>query len=259
MSLDYYRRPLPEYDLYCIGSQGALKYHLLAKWLIYRYHHLQKKQIIDPFFWQALSYNKLTQQLLLDFHGRSKLKTQFFVVSKKYLSTIQSIVEETFHYPVVVKKLLLHRWVWVELISDSTTMSDYLLSCLEWSPAQASILVQEYYPATEDYRSVVIGGKVVGTFTRSNPESFKHNVAQGGKVTNRVLNDEQTALIETVVSVIQLDIAGVDFFVTPAGEIIFIEINDIPQYTWFEDATGKLFIKELLQYVSHRLQVTQQE
>jgi glutathione synthase/RimK-type ligase-like ATP-grasp enzyme len=243
----------PIYDLCRIGAQWSKKYALLAKWLIYYYQYLHNVPVVDNISSLSLSYNKFTQQITLDYHWLAKLHTQFYVLSTKYLDCIIEKIESTFSYPVVVKNPILERWLWVELIVDWDYLYKHCLDAIAEGWSMSNILVQQFFVAPNDYRAVVVWWKILGVFSKSNPDGFKHNVAQWGKIASVVLSELQKRTIITAVSYMWLDVCWVDFFMNDDGDLIFIEFNDIPQYSGLEETSWLSFIQEFQKRVEERL------
>lgn len=243
----------PLYDLCRIGALWSRKYSLLVKWLIYYYHYIHHIPMVDRVSTVSLNYNKFTQQIILDHYWLAKLRTQFYVLSKKYLETILDSIESVFSYPLVVKNPLLERGLWVELISSRDALYEYCLVAIQEWWSMSNMLVQQFFSSPNDYRAVVIGWKILGVFSKSNPNGFKHNVAQWWKITAVTLYDSQKKTIIDAVAHMWLDVCWVDFFMNSDGDLIFIEFNDIPQYAWFEETSWLSFIQEFKKRVESKL------
>ncbi len=243
----------PIYDLCRIGAQWSNKYALLAKWLMYYYQYLHDVSIVDKISSLSLSYNKFTQQIILDHYWLAKLHTQFYVLSTKYLDLVVEKIESTFSYPIVIKNPILERWLWIELVVDRKYLYKYCLDAIAEGWSTSNILVQQFFAASNDYRAIVVWWNVLGVFSKSNPDGFKHNVAQWGKIMPVTLSESQKNIITTAVSYMWLDVCWVDFFMNSEGDVIFIEFNDIPQYVWFEATSWLSFIKEFQKRVEKKL------
>lgn len=86
---------------------------------------------------------------------------------------------------------------------------------------------------------------------RSNEQDFRNNISAGGQ-SQRVQNypEKLTEITEQILENYDLDIAGIDFFIH-GEECRVIEINDLPQYAGFEQATGLSYAEAVLKYIKN--------
>jgi RimK family alpha-L-glutamate ligase len=78
-----------------------------------------------------------------------------------------------------------------------------------------------------DLRVLVLGGEIAGAMERTT-DSWRANIARGGRPRAVRLTDEQRALAIAAAAAVEADVAGVDMLVVPDGEIVVVEVNGIP-------------------------------
>jgi RimK family alpha-L-glutamate ligase len=90
-----------------------------------------------------------------------------------------------------------------------------------------------------DVRVFVVGGTVLGAIERRAPEGeWRTNVAIGGTAMPFELPDEWAELALRAVAAVGADYAGVDLLPSRDGRIFVLEVNGIPGWQGFQQATG---------------------
>ena len=102
-----------------------------------------------------------------------------------------------------------------------------------------------------DIRVFVIGGRVIGAIERKSA-GWRTNLARGGRARPTSLNDDQTALAIRSAAAVGADYAGVDVVTGNDGKTYVLEVNGIPGWKGFQEATGLDVAGELLEYLSDR-------
>jgi RimK family alpha-L-glutamate ligase len=102
-----------------------------------------------------------------------------------------------------------------------------------------------------DSRVFVIGGRVIGAIERKSP-SWRTNLARGGRAGPATLNEYQTALAIRSAAAVGAEYAGVDMVTGRDGRTYVLEVNGIPGWRGFQQATGLDVAGELLEYLSAR-------
>jgi RimK family alpha-L-glutamate ligase len=82
-------------------------------------------------------------------------------------------------------------------------------------------------PGRRDVRVLVIAGEVAGAMERVS-DSWRANVARGGRPLAVTLTDDERAAALAAAAAVGADIAGVDLLVGADGEIVVPEVNGIP-------------------------------
>ncbi|HET6837162.1 MAG TPA: RimK family alpha-L-glutamate ligase [Gemmatimonadales bacterium] len=103
-----------------------------------------------------------------------------------------------------------------------------------------------------DVRAFVIGGQVIGAIERK-ASGWRTNLARGGAAGPTTLNEHQTALATRSAAAVGADYAGVDVMTSRDGRTYVLEVNGIPGWRGFQQATGLDVAGELLEYLSARV------
>jgi RimK family alpha-L-glutamate ligase len=82
-------------------------------------------------------------------------------------------------------------------------------------------------PGRRDLRVLVVGGEIAGAMERAS-DSWRANIARGGRARAVTLTEDQRALAVVAAGAVEADIAGVDLLALPDGEIVVLEVNGIP-------------------------------
>jgi ribosomal protein S6--L-glutamate ligase len=114
---------------------------------------------------------------------------------------------------------------------------------------QHPLLIQKYVKNPgRDIRVFVIGGKVSGAVYKYLPDnSWKSNVAQGGRMVEEAISDEILKLALRATEVMGLDYAGIDLLEGPDGPVV-LEVNASPGWQGIKSATGKDFAEMIIEY-----------
>jgi RimK family alpha-L-glutamate ligase len=102
-----------------------------------------------------------------------------------------------------------------------------------------------------DVRVFVIGERVIGAIERSSP-GWRTNLARGGAARLTMLNDYHTTLAIRSAAAVGAEYAGVDVVTGRDGRTYVLEVNGIPGWKGFQEATGLDVAGELLEYLSAR-------
>jgi RimK family alpha-L-glutamate ligase len=102
-----------------------------------------------------------------------------------------------------------------------------------------------------DVRALVIGGRVLGAIERK-AAGWRTNLARGGTARSTVLSEYQSALAIRSAAAVGAEYAGVDLVTGRDGRTYVLEVNGIPGWKGFQEATGLDVAGELLEYLSAR-------
>lgn len=110
-------------------------------------------------------------------------------------------------------------------------------------------ILQEYIPNPgRDIRVFVVGDSVIGAaYKYRAKESWKTNVAQGGKMTIGKIPEEVLELAIKANIVMGLNYSGVDIIESSDGPII-LEVNGAPGWQALKEVSKKNIAKEILNY-----------
>ncbi len=150
-----------------------------------------------------------------DFDG---LTIKDFKRSKEFKDKI----EKEMKYPFVAKPTFGYGGKGVVIIKDRKEFDKFIDDI-----GQSPYLYQEFIkdnPGT-DIRVMVVGGKVIFSIMRQNPNSFISNVSSGGKAIKYDATKEQKRIAVKVAKILKLDHCAVDFFNTENGAPLVCEVN----------------------------------
>lgn len=79
----------------------------------------------------------------------------------------------------------------------------------------------------QDLRVYVIGKKIIAAILRTAKNGFKSNFSLGGDVRAYQFSEEETTIVEKIISLFNFGLVGIDFIIGDNGELIFNEIEDV--------------------------------
>ena len=115
----------------------------------------------------------------------------------------------------------------------------------------ANILVQEFIKEAggQDFRCLVIGGKVAAAMARQGKEGdFRSNLHRGGKATSAKITPEERATAVRAAQIMGLNVAGVDLLRSNHGPVV-MEVNSSPGLEGIETATGRDIAGMIVKFV----------
>jgi RimK family alpha-L-glutamate ligase len=94
-----------------------------------------------------------------------------------------------------------------------------------------------------DLRVLVVGNEIAGAMERVT-DSWRANVARGARPRSVRLSEAESSVALAAAAALEADVAGVDLLVTPAGEIVVLEVNGIPGWQALQSVCADdLFIR----------------
>ncbi len=150
-----------------------------------------------------------------DFDG---LKLPDFKRSKEF----RDKVENYLGYPFVVKPTFGYGGKGVVIINNRQEFDKFLDRV-----GQEPYIYQEFISDNpgSDIRVMVVGGKVIFSIMRQNPNSFISNVSSGGNASKYEATKEQKQIAIKVAKILGLEHCAVDFFNTEDGRSLLCEVN----------------------------------
>ena len=148
--------------------------------------------------------------------------------------------------PFIQKPNLGARGVDVRLIKSLEDLKENV------KPVKAYVY-QNFIPNTGDYRAFILGGRMLGVMKRVAQEgSILNNVSQGAsayvETDVKVIKEVRDIAIK-VASIFNLQLCGVDIiFDTKTQKYHFLEVNTVPQWKGFYEATGIDVAGEIIDY-----------
>lgn len=78
-----------------------------------------------------------------------------------------------------------------------------------------------------DIRFFVVGNNIVNACIRKNNDSFLHNYKKGASIELYEVDEQSKYFVDKFLNGLEVDFAGIDFFLLENGEFIFNEIEDV--------------------------------
>ena len=150
-----------------------------------------------------------------DFDG---LKIEEYSRSRNFKNKVEAILG----YSFVAKATFGYGGKGVSIIKNEEEFNNFLSKI-----GQESYLFQEFIEDNpgEDIRIMIVGGKVVFSVMRKNPNSFISNVSSGWTAVRHEASNEQKQIAEKVTKVLGLTHCTFDFFNTVDGRPLICEVN----------------------------------
>lgn len=150
-----------------------------------------------------------------DFDG---LKLHDFKRSEEF----KNKVEKNLNYPFVAKPTFGYGGKGVVIINNRKEFDNLIESI-----GQEPYMYQEFIPDNpgSDIRIMVVGGKVIFSIMRRNPNSFISNVSSGGNAIEYEATEEQKQIAIKVSKILGLNYCAVDFFNMKNKSSLVCEVN----------------------------------
>lgn len=143
--------------------------------------------------------------------------------------TEASFVSELFNYPVVMKVMHGSKGKGVILVKTEEEL-DNLINISTTSEIGDEIIIQECIVASSgrDLRIILANGKFVRSFIRQNEESFRSNIAKGGKPIEYTPPAAIIEAAEKVAQLLEINMGSVDFMFGENDTFYLCEANAMP-------------------------------
>lgn len=112
-------------------------------------------------------------------------------------------------------------------------------------PIEDTTLIQELIPNSFDTRVFIFEDKIIAAIDRINENGFHNNISQGGTGKKAILTKEEEEKCIQALKSSGLTFGGADMVKDPNGNILFFEVNKVPQTKMFEEFAG-VSIRELI-------------
>lgn len=234
---------LPEADIYRI-SWTPKKAYPMNSWLIYHFGILNKKRLLDPYNYHRTSGWKFNQNIFFQHYWFKSPKSLFFFLREEYKEKYVNIIEKEINYPLIAKDIFKDRWKGVFYIKDKDDLSNIIDENMgKW------LLIQECIENIWEYRVITIGQKIITTFKRYNPKSYKNNTYKDTIFEPAKLDREKEVEIIDMVKKYGIEFAGIDILIGKDQQLYYLEINSEPQYQRTEKITGENILHQLFDYL----------
>lgn len=116
-------------------------------------------------------------------------------------------------------------------------------------------LFQKYISSSfgKDIRTIVIGGKVIGSIMRLSNGDFRSNISSGGHGVPFDLTNEMRDLAIKIAKILGLDYCGMDFLIDENGKPLVCEVNSNAFFKGFESVTGINVAKAYAEFIINDL------
>ena len=164
--------------------------------------------------------------------------------------TVIDLIVEKLGLPVVVKECFGSLGKGVYLAKTKAELAE-ICNKIKCKPH----LFQEYIASSygKDVRTIVIGGKVVGSIMRLSDGDFRSNISSGGHGLPFTLTDEMRNLAIKIANVLKLDYCGMDFLIDENGSPLVCEVNSNAFFKGFEKVTGINVAKTYAEFILNDL------
>jgi len=144
-------------------------------------------------------------------------------------------------FPMIIKK----RYSAFGKDSHLVKSNEELVEVKEKIKDKDAYIIQKFTPLTRDIRVIVLDNKFLKAVARDVIIHKDRHV--GVKVTNEVeLNQAEKKIVDQVLEVFDLDIAGLDLFTDENGKTWLGEMNFFPNFAGFTDKTGINMFEKIL-------------
>lgn len=198
----------------------------------------------------AMCDDKAYTYLALKYAGVLQPKTEVLPITfgrniASYMEEIKGMVERI-GFPMVVKS---RRGSFGEQVFLAESATD--LTSIFSRIGTDDLLIQEYigvHPG-EDFRVNILGNKFAVGVRRYNPDDFRSNVNQGGKMYKAYIPRKMRKVAIQATKAVGAHFAGVDVVLGRLGKPYVIEVNSNMRTVAVEDATRYRLAMKIMKYM----------
>ncbi len=194
--------------------------------------------------------SKYFQQKMVERYTDIKTINTYVFESEKYL--LEAIRSGKINFPFIAKPNIGAKGEGIFLIKDQKDIS-FINKKLN------KYIFQDYINNDGDYRIFLVGNRPLGVIKRiAQKNNFLNNISKGGMAKNlddKILVKYLEEKSPELTRLFDLDISGIDFIKDKkTGEIYFMELNTVPQWQGFQEATGLNVAREIIKYCEKQLE-----
>jgi [lysine-biosynthesis-protein LysW]--L-2-aminoadipate ligase len=194
--------------------------------------------------------NKLATSLLLSRNGVPSPRTMVAFSSESAMQAVESM-----GYPCVMKPIVGSWGRQVIPIRDRETAEALIeLREQQGDSIQMIFYIQEMINRPpRDIRCITIGNEVVAHVYRyAPPDTWKTNVALGGRTENCPLSDELEEVVLKAAKIVGGEVLGVDVMENKdTGQLVVHEVNGTVEFKGAQSATGESIADRIAKYAMH--------
>lgn len=190
----------------------------------------------------SLSKKIFQQKYLAKYKTINCIPTYFF----KKTSELQKVIGKELYYPIIKKPNIGAQGEGITLIKSFADIK-------KSDDSLKDFIFQPFIENDGDFRVLVLGGKVLGIIKRTAKKGgFLNNISQGGvakHITDQELVRPLSKIALKIASVFELSFCGIDIiFNKKDGRYYFLELNTLPQWKGFQEATKINVAGEIIDY-----------
>lgn len=202
--------------------------------------------VVSPTSPQALQLarDKLRSLQVLSGNGLPVPKT---VMVGRY-ENLHQVAVRLGGFPVIMKLLESTHGEGVELATNFWELQRIMNNYFRF---HSRVILQEFIPEARgaDTRVIVVDGQVVASMRRqAKPGEFRSNLHRGASAIKIDLKEAEKELVQKVVQVLDIEVAGVDLLPSKNGPLI-MEVNASPGLEGIEGTTGADVAGAIVRYV----------
>ena len=231
---------LNRFDIILVRGGGKM-FRLQRNFL--RWFERQGKIVVDKKF----IINNITDKTL----ELSILKENNFLIPDFYIFSSKEILEsliDNLSFPLMLKSKRQHRGEGVYLLKNKEELKkriDGIKDISDW-------YLQEVIVFKKDIRVFVVGDKALGAIERIPKRGeYRANISLGGKAKVFKLDKNMEKLAIKASKILNCEISGVDFLLT-RDRVYLLEINSIPQFYGFMQATKINVPEKIIEYLEKK-------
>lgn len=238
------RNLLEEYD----GLVARTFYPYISETLtLARLFHDAGKVVIDQSLTdEGYAVSKMHDHLVLAEHGIPSPRTWQLFNPRQ----VQEVAEQL-TYPCLLKGVHGARGNHVYLVENTEQLHHRM-----WHYPYGELLLQEYLPADEDYRIMVIGYQALPVMVSRKPPKgdFRTNYALGGRFVRQELSQFPAFqdLAEKAARALRREFTAIDIRLK-GDQPLILEVNRQPDFEGFERATHFDVASEVVRYIRQRV------
>ena len=196
---------------------------------------------------EGYAVSKMHDHLILAEHGIPNPRTWQLFNPRQVEAQAEQLA-----YPCLLKGIHGARGDHVYLIHNAEQLQRRM-----WHYPCGELMLQEYLPAEEDYRLLVIGYEALPVMVSRKPPKgdFRTNYSIGGRFTGRDLDEFPgfKELAEAATRALRREFTGVDIRMK-GDQPMVLEVNRQPDFEGFERATKFDVANEVVKYIMKRIE-----
>lgn len=185
------------------------------------------KMLNSNFLLNMPYYNKLSQMIMLTENDIPYLPS-IYLPEGKY-----DTIKNPLGYPVILKGHTGRVGKQVFLIKNENEMKNFLHN----NKAKRTYILQKFSPLKEDFRLILVGGKLIGGWKRRAIETFKTTAGENEKMLYDHPTQKEKSIAERVAKILNADYCAVDMMYLDGNPYV-LEVNLNAGFKVYEEKLG---------------------